>query len=121
LLIHNFLAYKANEEERKNLPNTQQESEQPNVKNVFFYKTAAYTSIKEGLEILERVDGHNLIIPFLRKALKWQNMSLLEIFEDLGTAAASNFTCTFPPCTLEFGGSLNSAIVTLIYLSISSN
>ena len=39
------------------------------------------------MAILERVDPQSLIVPFLRKAMLWKDMSLLEIFEDIGSAA----------------------------------
>ncbi len=57
------------------------------IKSLAYYRDLAFTSINEGLAILERVDPQSLIVPFLRKAMLWKDMSLLEIFEDIGSAA----------------------------------
>lgn len=89
-LINSFLEYRAAMHEKQNEAEQEAlvEPKDPNdIRNLQYYKDAAYTSINEGLQILERVDPQNLVVPFLHKVMRWQHMTLLEIFEDIGTAA----------------------------------
>jgi|GEM_PF-4261513 len=55
-------------------------------KSVFFYRNEAFSRVEEGVEILERVDPQNMMIPLLRKALKWKDATLVNIFDDIGGA-----------------------------------
>lgn len=81
-LLNNLISYRAKMSEQEDIELAVDNKE----KNIFYYKDAAYTSIMEGLQILERVDAQNLLIPFLHKAMRWKDMTLLQIFEDIGSA-----------------------------------
>jgi len=88
-LVPSFLAYRAQVQAREHdsANAASQQEEQNDLQNLAYYRQVAYASIHEGLQVLERVDPQNIIVPFLHKALQWKDMSMLEIFEDIGTAA----------------------------------
>lgn len=86
--LGSFLEYRAKVQENVDSQMVANEDQKVGQdRNIFFYRNEAFTRVEEAAEILERVDPQNMMIPLLRKALKWKDATLVTIFEDIGSPA----------------------------------